>query len=293
MYQETLESRLERMEPRELFYILLGRAEDYNEEALGLVSKELERRGLTRESVADQFSVRFNNEPVEVENRAEAGQLLDREMSIWDTLAFGNYLQEYLFVQKGSAFWIIQHLSAVDGVWSFGMNDEASVKTMVQNFLSLEEWEPAEEDLFVFEDWETMLTTSSLFYIEGLTAQLEEADIPFLLKRARGGGGDPFFGASSTQQRLALLIPGDAMDDYQSLMASLGEKKAALLAQLEQKEAADDMEGQLEVYSQLDELALVDSYIYYNKGCVLFDMDRVDEAAEAVMLSRVEWKRDS
>ena len=68
-------------------------------------------------------------------------------------------------------------------------------------------------------------------------------------------------------------------------MGELDEKKQALLAQLDPLEEADDLEGQLAIYNQLNDLVFIDAYIFYNKGCVLYDLERSDEAAEAIMLS--------
>ena len=273
-----------------LFSILVGKSTDYDvdDEFLDGLRRELERRDLSLEAVRGQFEVRFNGEPVEIESHEQAGRLLDREMAVGDVWTLTNYLQEQLTVQKGSDFWIIRYDDYEDievESFTFGMEDTEKVKTVLSNFLALEDWEPSEDDQFTFEDWEAVLNTTSRFYARGWSEKLKEAEIPFLVRAVPVASSDPLFVASPVQERRLLLIPGDYLDDYNELVADLDRKKKELLAQIESLEKADDLEGQLAVYRQLDQLTLVDAYIFYNKGCVLFDLGRFDEAAEAVILS--------
>ena len=276
--------KISTLETKELAKMLFRQKDDFIESVLDGVREELQRRDFKPEQIIEEIGYQFNNENIINCTLEEALLKLDSDLSNWDVLSFKNYFNEQLSLQKTLSFWVLYYYDNVKN-FSVGINHTVDAKSVLEKFLKLEDWKPAEDDRYYFEDWEIFQASNSSVYIEKLSQRLKEKEIPFLMQNMNAWHLNQIYGPNTSTEPFLILVPLNELEKCEEVLTGIQNEAEILNQELAEAEQSSDCIKQLEIYDKLEEIQLCDSIMYFNKGCVLIELNQLNEAAEAFIES--------
>ena len=277
----------EAMSDRELVRaVTVGRAE-FAIEFRDVALTELERRGLSVEGYADFAWVGHPQGPNRRSSIAEALEVTTDEMPLWRLFLFGNCLDEALVIQRERSKWTVHHYLQEVYHRSFFLTSRDHLCALLDKFLRLESWSGFVEGDYNFDDWEIFEHSTSREQIEQLANELTEGDIPHTVKPPSISRGQ--------DEAFALLVHPDFLDAADDVVSTYEGELEQLYRQAAEMASGADPRQELAVYDQLAATAPTNPAVFYNRGSLLMELGRYEEAAqsltEAVSLGAEETQR--
>ena len=279
MEQDRIRERLEAMSDRELLLAAtLGRAENsprFQEEAL----RHLERRGIDLDEVTARASVRVDDGEAQNLHADRAVELLGHAEP-WQTLSFASCIGDSLLVQREPRQWWCHFYEGDSYRGSFRCGDAGGVAGVLTPFLSLEPWEGEAGELHRLDDWRLLIDSDAVDFIESVALDLDEAGVPHTVRTplfAGGGGGE------EEGEVYAVLVPRQHFGEACDAIEEVEETVVDLYQEAEDLAARGNLAAELEVYDELVETDPENHAVFYNRGHILLELGRWEEAAAALI----------
>ena len=283
MEQDRIRERLEAMSDRELLLAAtLRRAENsprFHEEAL----RHLERRGIDLEELTGRARVRVDDGEAQTLPADRAVELLGHAEP-WQTLSFASCIGDSLLVQREPRQWWCHFYEGDTYRGSFRRGDAGGVAGVLGPFLSLEPWEGEAGELHRLDDWRLLIDSDAVDFIESIALDLGEAGIPHTVRTplfAGGGGGKDV--EEEEEEVYAVLVPRQHFGEACDAIEEVEETVVDLYAEAEELAARGNLAAELEVYDQLVETDPENHAVFYNRGQILLELGRREEAAAALI----------
>ena len=206
---------------------------------------------------------------------AEALEVVDEEMPLWRLFLFGNCLDDALVMQRERSQWTIHHYVAEEYRHSFFLFERNSLRSVLDCFLRLEPWAGLVEQTHNLDDWELFEHSSSREQIDQLATELGEGGIPHTIK--------PPSISRDQDEAFSLLVPAELLDAADEIVNDFEGELDRLYTQATELAAGADPRRELEVYGQLVEAAPTNPAVFYNRGSLLLELGRYQEAADSLV----------
>ena len=236
--------------------------------------RELERRATTLDACIDRVELRAGPRSGQTSiNSALA--LVNDEVPRRAVASFTHSLGETLVLQREGWGWVL-HFYAEDRYGLSYLIDSTDVARMVvERFLRLQPWREEAGEGHQLDDWKTLTASDDAERILALSDRLAAAGVPHAVR-------PPLF-TPAGDDSVALLVPRRRRAQAIAV-AGLGQAPVRQLHhRAEACDEAGDLAGELVAY---DELAATDGdnhAVHYNRGVVLLELGRHEEAAAAFM----------
>ncbi len=274
---EELLKPIDLMTNDELISVITIKKDNYNDDYRDKVLSELNNRGIKLDDILGIVKFKFNSnnfENIEINEVFEKTSLLKNPL---DLIYFKNYMAEHFTVQKCSNIFLCHHQNPKFGFSSFFLENEEELKTSLAEFLSIGNWLP--EDAEIIKHWDTLAESSSSEYILRLAKMLDENNLYYSLNTTNLIRFDSFSNPYS------LVLPAEDIEEAKEVFILLENLKNDLHEKMEIAEAAEDVDKQLEILTELESITPEDSALYYNKAQLLDEKGRYQEASEALIES--------
>ena len=279
MEQDRIRERCEAMSDRELLLAAtLGRGENsprFRDEAL----RHLERRGIDLDELTGRARVRVDDGEAQTLPAARAVELLGHAEP-WQTLSFVSCVGDSLLVQREPRQWWCHFYDGDTYRGSFRCERGEEVAGVLRPFLNLEPWDGGAGELQRLDDWSLLIDSDAVDFIESIALDLDDAGIPHTVRTPLLAGGD---GEEEDGEVYAVLVPRphfgeaiDAIDEVEETIVDLYEEAEELAAR-------GNLSAELEVYDQLVETDPENHAVFYNRGHILLELGRWEEAAAALI----------
>ncbi|MCY3872186.1 MAG: hypothetical protein OXG87_21780 [Gemmatimonadetes bacterium] len=259
------------MTDRELVRTLTIDRENFQETFLVIAEKEREKRALSIENFIDDVHLTQNDgdgEPCTIE---QALAKVDSDIPIWSILTFTNCLENAWVIQREFSQWLVHHYVEAGDATSFFFDTTEQLKSTLRRFLSLELWTvDVSHDL---NTWKPVFQSRSPAFLNKIISEL--GDILHTVKT-------PLFSQDQKGQ-LVLLVHPELEKQAQEIVATNRTKIEQLYDRAEHLAETENSEQELKIYDILAELVPDNLAVHYNRGNVLIELDRLDEAAESLI----------
>ena len=273
MHQDLIALQCENMSDRELVRAFTLDREDYTDQLREEARRELVRRGIDPAGFLDQVKVGLNGREEETCTIAQARAKLADEAPLWVVRAFTNCLEESLVLQRESRRWIAHHYVDESYEKSFFIETRKEIEELLARFLYLRSWRSFTDRAFDLDRWEVLIASNSGVYIEKITAALDESGVPHTVRT-------PVFSGDQKGQ-LTVLVPKEYRAAAGETVSATAREIRALYDRAARLAEGDDREEELEVYDLLAHLVPDHAAVFYNRGSVLFELGRFEEAADS------------
>jgi tetratricopeptide (TPR) repeat protein len=236
--------------------------------------REFERRGTTLDACIDRVELRAGPRTGQTSIDA-ALTLVNDDVPRRAVASFTHYLGETLVLQREGWGWVL-HFYAEDRYGLSYLIDGTDVaRKVVERFLRLQPWRDEAGEGHHLDDWKTLISSDEAERILALSDRLAAAGVPHAVR--------PALFTPRGDESVALLVPRERRAEADQV-AGLGEAPVRRLHhQAEACDEAGDLAGELAAY---DELVATDGNnhaVHYNRGVVLLESGRHEEAAAAFM----------
>ena len=239
------------------------------------VHSELERREIALDQFVDFAWVgrpQGNRQRCDI---LEALEVLEEEMPLWRLYLFGNCLDDALILQRERFQWAIHLYVEEEYRNSHFVATRDRLRQLLERFLRLESWTDlagAGENL---DDWEVFEHSPSREQIDQLATELNEGGIPNTVKTPTISNDE--------EEAFTLLVPADRLDEADRVVTNYEDELNTLYEQAMAMAAGADPRVELEVYEQLVEAAPSAPVVFYNRGNLLLEQGRHEEAAASLI----------
>ncbi|MBT3606082.1 MAG: hypothetical protein HOE48_06355 [Candidatus Latescibacteria bacterium] len=255
-----------------LVRVLTVDKEQYDAPYLDVAQKEMGRRGLGLTDVVNEVYIAGQDDEGETVRIARALERVDADWTLWSLLTIENYIGDSWVIQKEHSRWLIHFYEGDAYRFSFFYETVAQFKELLKQFLSLELWEV--EDSYELNHWKPIFQTCSPAYLTKIVSDLDREAILHTVKT-------PMF-THDKKGEYVLTVPRYHVKEGEQLVAHAQQELAKLYDQAEYLATADDREQELKVYALLMQLVPDNPAVHYNRGQMLLEMKKVDEAVEAL-----------
>ena len=273
MNQDRIQQRCESMEVSELVRALTLEKDENSAKFCQLATQALEARGVELADFLDRVTVGLNDGEEESASRAEALIRLDLDLGLWDALVFVNCIGNAMVVQREVARWVVHAYTGESYSQSFFVDSRGALKDTVATFLHLEPVGPGVEGCRL-DDWQVILESDSKQLVQNVTADLEAEAIPHTVQT-------PLFSGDDSGYLRVLVHPDeleaafDVLDGSEETVEDLHERAVELAA-------TGDRKLELELYDSLTAEDPENPAVFYNRGSVLIELGRYDEAVDSL-----------
>ena len=238
-------------------------------------SRELDRRGLTVEAVMDRVSVRLGRDRESSVSAAEAAALVNDEVPRGAVAAFTHALGEILILQREAWGWVAHHYEGESYGLSYLLDETDAARALLEAFLGLRDWRAQAGEGHHLDEWEIVVRSEEADDVRALADRLAEAGIPHVLR------GPPF--TPEGDPTTSLLVPAERREEAMEATGT-GRRSVRRLHRLaRERDEAGDRNGELAVYEELAETDAGNPAVHYNRGAVLLELGRTEEAAAAFL----------
>ena len=237
--------------------------------------RELDRRGLTVEAVIDRVSVRLGRDREAQVSAAEAAALVNDEVPRGAVAAFTDCLGDTLLLQREAWGWVAHNYEEESYGLSYLVEGTEPARALLQTFLALRDWRDQAGEGHHLDDWETVVRSEEADDVRALADRLAEAGIPHVLR------GPPF--TPEGDPTTSLLVPPERRDEAMEATGTGRRSVRGLHRLARERDEAGDRNGELAVYDELAETDAGNPAVHYNRGAVLLELGRVEEAAQAFL----------
>ena len=236
---------------------------------------ELERRDTSLAACIDRVTVRAGSTREGETRIADAVALVSDRVPRRAVASFTHRLGETLVLQREGWGWVL-HLYTDDHYGlSYLLDDTTTTRLVLEHFLRLQPWREAAGEGHHLDDWQTLTASGDAAGILALSDRLAAAHVPHVVR--------PALFTPPGDESVALLVPG-AQKALALEVAGIGAAPVRRLhEQARDRDEAGDAIGELAVYDQLAETDGANHAVHYNRGVVLLELGRHEEAAAAFM----------
>jgi len=227
--------------------------------------------------------MRYNYYHTEIGTVQDALDKIRQPITLWDVWYFTNIKEETLLVQKTLRHWTFHYFEEEYYRYSFFPESQQDAEEILSDFLQGEDWEVSEDSRF--HDWFVLVKSNSYEYVENFATVLDQAQIPFSVKKPNFLHFNAIFGTYYEDSPLLLSIPIEFEEQALTFRKTIETEIEKLHQQLGAAEDADDKEKQVTLYEKLGKLTPTDSIIFFNKAYLLFKLEKLQDAAEALIRS--------
>ena len=274
MDQDLIRERCEAMTDRELVTELTLRRDDNGPQFRELALRQLEQRGTRLDEYIDRVRVRADDEERTVTLAAALSLLGDGEL--YQTLSFASCLDDVLLVQRERAQWTCHFYAGDNYRGSFFRPGSEAVADVLRPILLLEPFEMEGEELLQLDDWVAFVDSEAVDYVESVARDLASAGIPHTVKT-------PLFVSGTESELYAILVPQEHLDEAYDVFDEVEETVDDLYRQAEERGRRGDLNAELEIYDLLVASDPENHAVFYNRGHILLELRRYEEAARALI----------
>ena len=261
------------MSDRQLVATLTLERAQYREPFLLVAGGELARRGLDLDQYLDQVEAGRNAEQ-RVSCTVDQGlALLQEEIPLWDLRVLANCLGQVLAMQKERQRWSVHYYEDEEYGGSFFVAAGSPARQLLAAFLHLQPWRDQVDHWIDLKRWKTASQSPNRFYIEQVAKGLDGLGVSYTVQT-------PLFSGTETGL-LTVLIPARAAKQARAIVDQLANERQSLYERAEQLCGQGNLEGEQRAYERLVQLAPDNPAVFYNRGSVLAELGRHEEAAEA------------
>ena len=259
------------MSDRELVRTLTIDRKNFQETFLVIAESEREKRALSIENFIDDVHLAQNDEEGESCSIDQALAKVHSDIPIWSILTLTNCLEDAWVIQRESSQWLVHHYVEDGYTTSFFFDTTEQLKSTLRRFLSLESWTvDVSHDL---NTWKPIFQSRSPAFLNKIISEL--GDILHTVKT-------PLFSQDQKGQ-LVLLVHPEFEKQAQEIADNNRTKIEQLYDRAEHLVETENPEQELRIYDILSELVPDNLAVHYNRGNVLIELDRLDEAVESLI----------
>ena len=259
------------MTDRELVRTLTTDRKNFQETFLAIAESELEKRALSIENFIDDVHLAQNDEEGASCTIDQALAKVHSDIPLWSILTLTNCLEDSWVIQREFRQWLVHHYVEDGYSTSFFFATTEQLKSTLRRFLSLESWTvDVSHDL---NTWKPIFQSRSPAFLNKIISEL--GDILHTVKT-------PLFSQDQKGQ-LVLLVHPECEKQAQEIVAENQAKIEQLYDRAEHLAETENPEQELRIYDILSELVPDNLAVHYNRGNILIELDRLDEAAESLI----------
>ena len=259
------------MNDRELVRTLTIDRENFQETFLVIAESEREKRALSIENFIDDVHLAQNDEEGESCTINQALAKVHSDIPIWSILTITNCLEDAWVIQREFSQWLVHHYVEDGYLTSFFFDNTEQLKSTLRRFLSLEFW--SVDVSYDLNTWKPIFQSRSPAFLNKIISEL--GDISHTVKT-------PLFSQDQKGQ-LVLLVHPEFEKQAQEIVDNNHTKIEQLYDRAEYLAKTKNSEQELRIYDILSELVPDNLAVHYNRGNVLIELDRLDEAVESLI----------
>ncbi len=259
------------MSDRELVRTLTIDRDNFQKTFLVIAESEREKRALSIENFIDDVHLAQNDEEGESCTINQALAKVHSDIPLWSILTLTNCLEDAWVIQREVSQWLVHHYEEEGYATSFFFDTTEQLKSTLRRFLSLKFWSvDVSYDLNI---WKPIFQSRSPAFLNKIISEL--GDISHTVKT-------PLFSQDQKGQ-LVLLVHPEFEKQAQEIVDNNRTKIEQLYDRAEHLTRTKNSEQELRVYDILSELVPDNLAVHYNRGNVLIELDRLDEAVESLI----------
>ncbi len=259
------------MTDRELVRTLTIDRENFQETFLVIAESEREKRALSIENFIDDVHLAQNDEEGESCTINQALAKVHSDIPLWSILTITNCLEDAWVIQREFSQWLVHHYVEEGYTTSFFFDTTEQLKSTLRRFLSLEFW--SVDVSYDLNTWKPIFQSRSPAFLNKIISEL--GDISHTVKT-------PLFSQDQKGQ-LVLLVHPEFEKQAQEIVDNNHTKIEQLYDRAEYLARTKNSEQELRIYDILSELVPDNLAVHYNRGNVLIELDRLDEAVESLI----------
>ncbi len=259
------------MTDRELVRTLTIDRENFQETFLVIAESEREKRALSIEAFIDDVHLALNDAEGASCTIDQALAKVHSDISLWSIITLTNCMEDAWVIQREVSRWLVHHYVEEGYATSFFFDATEQLKSTLRRFLSLELWTvEVSHDL---NTWKPVFQSRSPAFLNKII--LELGDILHTVKT-------PLFSQDQKGQ-LVLLVHPEFEKQAQEIVAENHTKIEQLYDRAEHLAETENAERELRIYDILSELVPDNLAVHYNRGNILLEQERLDEATESLI----------
>lgn len=259
------------MTDRELVRTLTIDRKNFQETFLVIAESEREKRALTIEAFIDDVHLSLNDEEGASCTIDQALAKVHSDISLWSIITLTNCMEDAWVIQREVSRWLVHHYVEEGYATSFFFDATEQLQSTLRRFLSLELWTvEVSHDL---NTWKPVFQSRSPAFLNKII--LELGDILHTVKT-------PLFSQDQKGQ-LVLLVHPEFEKQAQEIVAENHTKIEQLYDRAEHLAETENAERELRIYDILSELVPDNLAVHYNRGNILLEQERLDEATESLI----------
>ena len=259
------------MSDRELVRTLTIDRENFQWAFLVIAESEREKRALSIENFIDDVHLAQNDEEGESCSINQALAKVHSDIPLWSILTITNCLEDAWVIQREFSQWLVHHYVEDGYLTSFFFDTTEQLKSTLRRFLSLEFW--SVDVSYDLNTWKPIFQSRSPAFLNKIISEL--GDISHTVKT-------PLFSQDQKGQ-LVLLVHPEFEKQAQEIADNNHTKIEQLYDRAEHLAKTKNSEQELRIYDILSELVPDNLAVHYNRGNVLIELDRLDEAVESLI----------
>lgn len=275
---KKIEDQCRSMSDEELITALTVHKDEYTEEFNVVAAGELETRGKSVAEFLDRVGVSVGGQTEETVTIEGALGRLKEMAQPFGVIGFSNCMGMGMLLQKASLCWMVHDLSGA-ATEPLIVKSDQKVEAILSRFFNLEGWEVAVEGGMRRDAWTALGGKESEADVMAVCAALEKEGIPSALEKQATAGGCG--GGACVTDKPAMLVEREQLEQARSIHEALENAIESLYEQVSELEGEENAAEELELLGKLAELVPQDEMVHFNRGVLLFDMQRLGEAAES------------
>jgi tetratricopeptide (TPR) repeat protein len=237
--------------------------------------RELERRGTSLDACVNQVMVQAGASQEGLSSIDNAIALVTDEVPRRAVASFTHYLGEILILQREGWGWIFHHYASQRYNLSFLVDDTESARAMLERFLRLQPWQEQAGTGQHLDDWKSLTAGADADAVLGLSDRLATAGVPHVVR--------PTLFTPPGDDSVALLVPRSHEAEAIGVAGTGQEAVRRLHRQAREAAESGDSARELAVYEDLRHTDSDNHAVHYNRGALLVELSRLDEAATSFM----------
>lgn len=259
------------MSDRELVRTLTIDRENFQKAFLVIAESEREKRALSIENFIDDVHLALNDEEGESCTINQALAKVHSGIPLWSILTLTNCLEDAWVIQREVSQWLVHHYEEEGYATSFFFDATEQLKSTLRRFLSLKFW--SVDVSYDLNTWKPIFQSRSPAFLNKIISEL--GDISHTVKT-------PLFSQDQKGQ-LVLLVHPEFEKQAQEIVDNNRTKIEQLYDRAEHLARTKNSEQELRIYDILSELVPDNLAVHYNRGNILIELDRLDEAVESLI----------
>ena len=293
MQVEQIKSQCSIMSDEELARVIILDRESYSENFLQIAQQEFKHRGIKLNEFFNRVTVRFNNGNPQGVDIREAMALLKQDIKVWDIWEYTNALGQTFFLQKGGVFRIIHFSFGGEYLKSYLIESMELLWEIFRRFFLYKDWQSLVKDEQDLREWAMLLSGEYPENIINISNVLKKCEIPYIVKSSGLARLNGVLGDSFDESSLSILVPESDLNSAFSVIDEIQKTIDYLYNRAEEFAESGDLQKELKIYEHLEKLNPNDAVIYFNKGVILFELEKFDEAVEQFIESTVKGEAEN